>query len=256
MKLVYRRAAGALAKSENTAALLEREGIPRNRIAVIHPGVDTERFREDADDGAYRRRLAGSGEFILLSVGRLQRRKGHDMVIRALAILRQAGTNARYVIVGDGEERTHLEHLCQDLAISRSVSFEGQVTEESLPKYFAACDIFVMPTRVDAHDFEGFGMVYLEAAAAAKVTVGGRNGGVPEAVEDGVTGFLVSGTDVDELVARLKQLLDSDHLRRRMGEAGRIRAVARFSWDAASATLRVFHDRVSGANSPEPLELT
>jgi phosphatidylinositol alpha-1,6-mannosyltransferase len=249
MRLVYRRAAGAIANSENTAALLAREGIPRDQMALIRPGVDTERFREDADDGTCRRSLAHPGECILLSVGRLQRRKGHDLVLRALATLKQAGANARYVIVGDGDERPRLERLCQDLAISHLVSFEGQVTEESLPKYFAACDIFVMPTRVDGHDFEGFGMVYLEAAAAGKVVIGGRNGGVPEAVEDGVTGFLVSGTDVEELATCLKRLMDSDHLRRQMGEAGRRRAVLGFSWDAASAALRAFHRQVGGANN-------
>jgi phosphatidylinositol alpha-1,6-mannosyltransferase len=245
MKFVYRRAAGAVANSKNTAAMLEREGIPKAQIAIVYPGVDPDRFKPELHEVSFRERLTGSSGPLLLSVGRLQRRKGHDLVIKAIPALKQRWPKVRYVIVGDGVERESLEHLVHSLGVGDSVTFEGEVSDQLLPNYFSACDVFVMPTRVDGHDFEGFGLVYLEAAAAGKPTIGGRNGGVPEAVEDGVTGMLVSGTSVEELVACVSRLLDSVELRRSMGESGRRRAVEKFSWNAASLTLLDFHRRVA-----------
>jgi len=91
-----------------------------------------------------------------------------------------------------------------------------------------------MPNRSDGVDFEGFGMVFLEAAAAGKPTIGGRSGGVPEAVEDGVTGLLVDGADVAELEKAMAALAESRELRAQYGIAGRERAVRRFSWDRAA----------------------
>ena len=98
----------------------------------------------------------------------------------------------------------------------------------------SAADVFVMPNRSDGVDFEGFGMVFLEAAAAGKPTIGGRSGGVPEAVEDGVTGLLVDGADVAELEKAMAALAESRELRAHNGIAGRERAVRRFSWDRAA----------------------
>src|SRR5262249_32016510 len=151
------------------------------------------------------------------TVGRLQRRKGHDLTIETLAALKPALPHLRYVIVGEGEERARLEALVAHHGLSDRVTFAGAVAAEELPSYYAAADIFVHPNRVDAGDVEGFGIVFLEAAATGLPTIGGNSGGVPEAIEGDVTGLLVDGTDVNELAIAVRRLAESATLRREMG---------------------------------------
>jgi phosphatidylinositol alpha-1,6-mannosyltransferase len=245
MRQVHRRAAAILANSHHTARVLASAGVPAEKVCVIHPGVDPVRFNPDIDTSALRRKLAPNGELLLLSVGRMQRRKGHDLMLEAIARLPQTLPRCRYVIVGDGEERQRLETLAAALGVVDRVLFEGEVSWDVLPEYFAACDLFVLPNRVDAHDFEGFGIVFLEAAAAGKAVIGGRSGGVPEAVSEGETGLLVAGTDAGELAAAVQRLLSSDGLRRDMGAAGRARVLRSFTWECAALRLADFQARLT-----------
>src|SRR4030095_9365869 len=107
---VYRRATAVIANSQNSKNLLVRDwGVAESRVHVVHPGVDTDRFRPDVDGRALRSRVASEGDVLFLSVVRLQRRKGHDMVLRAMARLRQTDSRVRYVIVGDGPHQAQLE---------------------------------------------------------------------------------------------------------------------------------------------------
>jgi phosphatidylinositol alpha-1,6-mannosyltransferase len=244
---VYRGAAANIVNSRNTGRLLEQRGIPSSRIHVVHPGVDVLRFRPDVDGSAVRARYAGPGELLLLSVGRLQRRKGHDLAIEAVA---QLGTSlpVHYVIVGDGQERPTLEALAARLGVSSRVHFVGEAPDADLPAFYAACDLFLMPNRVDDDgDIEGFGIVFLEAAASGRPAIGGRSGGVSEAIVDGQTGVLVSGTDPVELAEVIRGLAQSPDARRSMGEAGRARAVDAFTWDRAGAQVDDIHAAVVSA---------
>jgi phosphatidylinositol alpha-1,6-mannosyltransferase len=237
-KLVLRGASRALANSRNTAALLERLGVPSAEIRVAYPGVDAQRFRPDVDGGAIRRRLGAARDPLLLSVGRLQLRKGHDRAIRAVAQLRHRAPGLRYVIVGTGEEENSLRRLAQECGVAARVHFEGAVSEADLPAYYAACDVFVLPNRKEGEDIEGFGIVFLEAQASARPVIAGRSGGAPEAVADGETGLLVSGEDVAELAASIERLIASPELCRTLGAAGRARVLRDFTWDRAAAVVR------------------
>src|SRR5207244_13456776 len=144
-----------------------------------------------------RRYAAGASDGLLLSVGRLQRRKGHDVAIQAVAALRSRCPNVRYVIAGDGDERQRLERLVGEHHLEGRVLFAGIVADADLPAFYAACDVFLLPNRVDDGDIEGFGIVFLEAAASGRPVIGGDSGGVPEAVERDVTGLLVDGASVE-----------------------------------------------------------
>lgn len=245
-KRVYSGAAAVVANSRSTAGLLEAIGVAPARIRVVHPGVDASRFRPDVDGTAVRRRLAPDGRGpVVLSVGRLQRRKGHDLAIAAVAALREELPDLRYVLVGDGEERARLESLAANAGVADRVVFAGEVADEDLPAYYAACDIFALPNRVDGADIEGFGIVFLEAQAAGKAVVGGRSGGVPEAVADLATGLLVSGREVEELAAAIRRLARDASLRAALGRAGRERVLRAFTWEAAASAVAAVHAGVA-----------
>ena len=154
------------------------------------------------------------------------------MVIRALPILCGTIPDLSYVIVGDGPFRDQLESLALSLGVRNRVVFLGQVSDEDLPDMYALADVFVMPSRecLSENDVEGFGMVFLEANACGKPAVGGRSGGIPEALVDGVTGFLVDPHDPKGVAAALIRLLTSKDLAESFGKHGRLRAVQDFSW--------------------------
>jgi phosphatidylinositol alpha-1,6-mannosyltransferase len=243
---VYARALAVLANSHNSARLLHKWGVSPDRITVIHPGVDPQRFRPDADPGDWRQRFARNGELLLLSVGRLQRRKGHDLVLTALAGWQEADPPVRYLIAGDGDNRLALEQQVRDAALNDRVTFVGAIADAALPGLYAAADVFVMPNRSDGVDFEGFGIVFLEAAASGLPCIAGNSGGAPEAIEDGQTGYLVSGHDADELRQVLERLTGSVETRRRMGACGRERILRDFTEERGAAVLSAVHRRVAG----------
>ena len=247
MRLVYRGASAVIANSNNTARMIQALGWHRGQVHIVYPGVDADRFHPGADDGCLRRRLAPNGELLLLSVSRLQKRKGHDLVLKALPGLLEHVPGIRYVIVGSGGERESLQNLSLALGLDQVVRFEGEVSDDTLQTYFSAADIFVLPTRVEPTDFEGFGLVYLEAAAAGKPAIGGRNGGVPEAIADGETGFLVGGDDAAELARALRALCEDRELRQRLGRAARERVLREFTWERAAAQVTEIHSRLAAA---------
>jgi phosphatidylinositol alpha-1,6-mannosyltransferase len=232
---VYRRCAAVIANSANSRDLLIRDwGIDPSKISVVHPGVDPSRFRPDTDGSTIRARLGIGSELVLLSVGRLQRRKGHDMALQAIAQVRDTCA-VRYVITGDGPHRTELERLAQDLGLEGVVDFVGSVPEADLPAWYAAADVFLLPNRLDGVDFEGFGIVFLEAAASGLPVIAGRSGGAVEAVVDGVTGMLVEPTNVEAIAGAIRELSARPTLRDAMGSAGRRRVEDSFSWQTVAA---------------------
>jgi phosphatidylinositol alpha-1,6-mannosyltransferase len=249
MSLVQANAAAILANSENTAQILRQVGAPADRISIVYPGVDASRFRPNVDGSlSLRRQIAPDGDVILATVGRLQRRKGHDLVIQALARLREHRPVLRYLIAGDGEERPRLEQLVRDHGVTDRVVFLGAVAADMLPACYAAADIFVHPNRVDGLDFEGFGLVFLEAAASGLPVIAGRSGGASEAVKSGETALLVSGTDLHEFVSALQALVADPDRCRNMGRAGRVRVMEQFTWDRAADLTRRAHERAASAN--------
>ncbi|MGE0449747.1 MAG: glycosyltransferase family 4 protein [Vicinamibacterales bacterium] len=249
MRRVYGGAAAIVANSRHTRDLLMRAGMGVGKIEVVHPGVDADRFRPDVEGAVHmRERLAGGADLVLLSVGRLQRRKGHDLAIEAVAMLARDYPHLKYVIVGDGDERPRLKALCAALGVESAVVFAGELSDGDLPAAYAACDIFLLPNRLDGADLEGFGIVFLEAAAAGKPVIAGTTGGAPEAVSAGETGFLVEGTDVAELAGRIRQLADSRELRASLGGAGRARAAREFTWPRAAAAVMAVHAKAGGVS--------
>jgi len=212
--------------SEQAAKL----GVERARIVKIAPPVDARRFAPPAEERAPARTL--------LTVARLVPRKGHDTMLRALALVLPKMPDVRYVIAGDGPERARLESLARDLGVANAVQFAGTV-DDVVPRY-QACNVFVMVSRTIAEsgDVEGFGIAFAEASACAKPVIAGSSGGVGDAVIDGVTGVLVPPDDPAALADAILDLLGDPETCRRLGRQGRERVMRELDPAAAVARIR------------------
>ena len=141
-----------------------------------------------ARDEDVRRSLGWEGRRVVLTVGRLQKRKGHDMMIRSLPQVRQEVSDVLYAVAGDGEERAALARAVTDLGLGGQVQFLGEVDENTLLRCYQQCDLFALPNRQVGSDIEGFGMVLLEAQACGKPVLAGDSGGTAETLVAGAEG--------------------------------------------------------------------
>ncbi len=212
--------------SELTAQrVVTAQGLAGRPVVIVPPGLDPIL----SGDGARRSLPLLPPGRILLTVARLtapDSYKGVDHVIQALPAVLSAVPNVYYVVVGDGDDRGRLERLAVDAKVRDRVLFVGTKADEELAGYYHACDAFVMPSHS-----EGFGIVYLEAMSHGKPVVAANSGGAPEVVEAGVTGLLVEYGDVPALASGLTRLLTDRECRQRMGEAGRRRVEARYTFE-------------------------
>lgn len=239
MRFALRHADQVIANSEHTRGELLRMGVEAERITLIYPGVDTSIFRSDLPCQDLRQSLGLSAEQkLILSVGRLSRRKGFDRVIESLPQLVAQGLNVHLALIGIGEDFGYLADLARNLGMADRVHFLGHVSPDDLPRWYDACDVFAMPNREINGDNEGFGMVFLEAAACGKPVIAGRDGGTGSAVIEGVTGFRVDGKQLEPLVNVLAEVLGNPDLAKRMGQAGHARAHSEFNWEAVAQKTR------------------
>lgn len=231
-QVVLRSANLLVANSQHSRDILEREWkVNPTRISVMHPGVDTTRFVPAPLDQARRASLGWSDRRVILTVGALQKRKGQDMLIRALPAIRAACADVLYAIAGEGWERAGLEQLAADCGVCDIVQFCGAPSDDTLVTYYQQCDLFVLPNRRVGWDLEGFGIVALEAQACGKAVVVGDSGGAPETIQPGVTGEIVNAETPDRLAQVVIALLDDPPRRAAMGQRGRDWSVTRFDWD-------------------------
>jgi phosphatidylinositol alpha-1,6-mannosyltransferase len=206
--------------SRFTARLAEDAGLGARKIAVIPPEVDTGRFRPAANDqerGELRRRFGWEGEVITLFVGRLVPRKGLLDLVEALPEV----PGARLAVAGPGE-RAEIARAAREAGVRDRVTLLGDVPEAELPLLYRAADLFAGPSRDSfaEGDVEGFGIVYLEAAASGIPVLATRTGGVREAVRAGDSAILVPPGDRRALVAAWNRLCADADLRQRLGRAG------------------------------------
>jgi len=208
MRFTYRHADAVIANSEFTRRELLAIGVPGERIVRISPGVDTARFRPGLPtEDLFRRLNLAPDTPLILSVGRLSRRKGFDQVIRALPEVLARFPRTHYAVVGIGEDEEYLASLARECGVADRVHFLGHVPMEELPRWYNACRVFAMPNRAIDGDNEGFGMVFLEAAACGRPSLAGRDGGTGDAVIEGVTGLRVDGGSVAAVADGLCRLL-------------------------------------------------
>jgi phosphatidylinositol alpha-1,6-mannosyltransferase len=239
MRFALRHADQIIANSEHTCATLREMGVDVARIAVIYPGVDVSVFRPGLDVAGLRESLGiRSDEKLVFSVGRLSRRKGFDQMIRAVAQLRSEGVAVRYAIAGIGEDADYLDGLITAHQMQGIAHRIGAVDEADLPRWLNACDVFAMPNREINGDNEGFGMVFIEAAACGKPSLAGVAGGTASAVLHRQTGLRVDGLSVDAVADGLRHLLTQSALAAEWGQHALQRVQREFSWERVADKTR------------------
>lgn len=238
MRQGLREATMVTSISKFTVEHLRNLGLPDEKIRLLYPGVTPEAWRSTGREVEIRRRFNLEGKKVILTVSRLIPRKGQDTVLQALPSVLQQVPNAVYLVVGGGPEEARLRSLAAQLGVNDHVRWVGSIPNSETVDYYHACDLFVMPNReMPNGDIEGFGLVFLEANACGKAVIGGRSGGAVDAIEDGVSGYLVDPTSPAELATRLVALLKDDRLRAELGARGQRRALNEFTWDASGARL-------------------
>jgi phosphatidylinositol alpha-1,6-mannosyltransferase len=216
-----------------------RTAVPRRvPVSVLHPGADVERFRPDLPTADIRERHGLGDRPLIVCVSRLVPRKGQDVLIGAMRAVQRRVPEAALLIVGSGPYEAKLRTLAER-APTRSVSFAGEVTEEDLPRYYAVGEVFAMPcrTRLAGLEVEGWGNVFIEAAACERPVVVGDSGGSREALVHGETGLLVDGSEVEGVADALATLLEDPAYARRLGKTGRARVEREHTWPLVAERL-------------------
>lgn len=242
IRFLLQRADLLTTNSAQTQALVGEAGIRTDRSVVVHPGVDVDAFLGVPEGCATELIQEMEGRRVLMTVGRLIKRKGHlEFVTQVMPALVDKFPNILLLVVGEdatsslvhaGGFRKQIEAQIEALGLQDHVRMLGQLTDSrDLVRLFYRADVFVLPCLDIPGDIEGFGIVFLEAALGGTPSVATRVGGIPEAIIDGETGLLVTPGDFPALTDAVAKLFEEDDLRKRMSEAAENRARNEFAWE-------------------------
>lgn len=238
---VIKRADGLISVSQSTKRdAVNSYGVSQERIKVVHEGIFSERFVTEREGWMVRERYELGESPVILYVGRHCARKRLELLVYATHALRRVYDDVKLIIVGRRTEYTdRLSGIVSDLRIGDSVIFTGYVTEEELPRYYAACDVFALTSQQ-----ESLGLTVLEAMASGKPVVAPNVGGLPEVVEHGKTGLLFN--TFGELIDDISTVISDNTLARSMGRAGRKRLLEMFTCQTmARKTLQFYEGLLS-----------
>jgi phosphatidylinositol alpha-1,6-mannosyltransferase len=232
-----RRASLVLAPSRATADfVVTLQGVPREKVRVLHWGLDPDfELKIRGEAGGTLPESFPSGR-VILTVGRwlaTERYKGMDTLIVALPRLLLHWPELQLALVGAGDDRAWLENIAKDSGVQRHVHFLSGLSYGELSACYEASEIFALPSRG-----EGFGFVYLEAMARGKPVIGGAHGGVPEVIQDGVTGYIVPHGDPVQLATSIDTLLSNPELAKQMGARGRERVENEFRFNIFAKAVK------------------
>lgn len=232
---------GVIAWTEHEQiALIDLYQAPNDHVYVIPPGVDSSKFKPNVNSDA-RSELNFGNQRAILFVGRLERLKGIDILIKALAQLKHKDGIKLFIAGGNANssEMIRLLDEAQRLKVNDSVVFLGSISADILCKYYNAADVCVLPSY-----YESFGLAALEASACGTPVVASRVGGLTTVVKDKETGFLIPWQSPDLFVEKINLLLNNDKLRIRMGISARSHA-EKFSWDATAEKILKVYTKIS-----------
>ncbi len=211
-------------------------------VRALPLGTDPVHFRPGIATADVRARYGLDHGRWLLTVARLEVHKGIDTGLKIVAALGGTHPDLRYAVVGSGSKRQQLEAMAQELGVTDRVRFLSGVPDADLPALYNCAEIYLGLSRPEELLIEGFGISLTEASACGIPVVGGRSGGIPDAVREGETGVLVDSADVHAVVDLVRSLLDDGELRRRLGDGGRRAVESYYNWGRVTADVRRMGD--------------
>ena len=243
----YNHAALVITVSEYTRRALEEAGLTPAELRVIPNGADASLYQPlppgEIEELRGQDAVVAPEHRLLLTVGRVDRRKGQDLVIRAMPQIVRELPDVHYLVVGLPDRAAELQQLARELGVEKNVFFLGRQPTSALVGYYNACDLFVLTSRhTDDGDFEGYGIAVVEAALCGKPALVAGDSGLAEAVLDGLTGLVVPPEDPEAIAAHVLRLLRDDALRRKLGKNALDRARAEMSWRRRGGE---YHDLLS-----------
>jgi phosphatidylinositol alpha-1,6-mannosyltransferase len=233
VKQVCKHAELLICNSHNSANIVKRLNYGSDdKINVLHPGVDASLFVPSAADDEFKQQMGWQGRKVIITVGRLQARKGQDMMLRATALLKQQFPDILYAIIGRGECLESLKTLTAELSINEYVQFLTDVSDAQMIQCYQQSDMFILPNRTIGNDIEGFGMVLVEAQACGKPVIAGDSGGTKETMLINQSGLVIDCTDAQLISTMVAKLLTDPKSRLQMGKIGRKHVESELDWQA------------------------
>lgn len=206
------------------------------KIKVVNNGVNVLDFHKRSPIVDFRKKFSAEKAKILLTVTRLRPYKGVDKVLQSLPEILKAVPEITYFVVGEGPDRSRLEAMAKTLGVSAHVHFLGALSQSEIIDLYNSVDLFVMLSRQEEADVEGFGLVFLEAAACGLPSLGGDSGGIPDAIENEKSGWLINPNETAQISAKIISLLKTPQSLSAAAEYGIHRARER-TWSNTVATM-------------------
>lgn len=230
---VIKRAKTIICNSQNSADIVAKFGSQAMaKTQVLHPGVNSDIFVPKDRDDSVLAKLGWQERKVALTVGRLQARKGQDIMIQAVPDIVKEIPNFLYAIVGDGDQKEELVKLVSELNVQKYVQFLSGTSDQEMIECYQQCDLFILPNRTINQDIEGFGMVLVEAQACGKPVVAGDSGGTKETMLIGESGFIVDATKPNNIAELVIQIILDDEKLIDMGEKGRAYVISTLDWQS------------------------
>lgn len=246
VKNVLKKASKLICNSKNTANIIKNTWqTPQEKVVILNPGCDTTKFVPAEEDENIKEKLGWRNKKVILTVGRLQKRKGHDMMISALPEILKQHPDVLYAVIGNGEELKHLTTLASNLNVNNHVLFMSEITDEQMIQCYQQCDLFILPNRTEGNDIEGFGMVLVEAQSCGKPVIAGDSGGTAETMIIGETGFIIDCTQASVIAEKINEILATPEILTNIGKQGRSHVVANLDWQAHTLKANLLFNQLN-----------
>jgi phosphatidylinositol alpha-1,6-mannosyltransferase len=231
IKSSYKIASKIVANSSYTKELLiESLSINHEKIEIIHPGIDVyDKFIKNETLEKIKN-IIGNSSPVILTLARLELRKGHQAILTALSTLLKKYPNLLYIIAGDGPHKEKLKEQTRKLGLEKNIRFLGWISEPEKSVLLKNVNVFAMTPHIEKESVEGFGMAFIDAAFHGVPALGTDSGGIPDAIIDGKTGLIANTSDQKDITNKIDLLLSNKQLRVSLGMAGHKNALSRFTW--------------------------